>query len=56
MRETKPPKKIIREKQQLEQRQQEILQLKNKFKSKRELTQADINELVLIMARQQGLI
>jgi len=56
VRETKPPKEVIQRKQKEEQKRQEIERLKGRLKGKQQLTQQDINELVLVMAKQQGLI
>jgi len=56
MRETKPSKQIMERKQREEQKRQELRQLKYRLKGKKQLTQDDINDLVLVMAKQQGLI
>lgn len=55
MRISKPPKQAIERKQREEREKQELKQLKQRLKGKR-LTQDDINELVLVMAKQQGFI
>jgi len=58
MRTAKPSQEIIQRRQKEEQKRQEIEQVKKRFKEKdkRDITQDDINDLVLVMAKQQGLI
>lgn len=56
MRVSKPPKQVVERKQREEQKAQELRQLKHRLKGKKQLTQDDINDLVLVMAKQQGFI
>jgi len=56
MRIAKPSKEVIERKRREEQGKQELKQLKNRLKGKKQFTQEDINDLVVAMAKQQGLI
>jgi len=56
MRVAKPSKQVIEQKQREKQRAQKLRQLKQKLRGGKQLTQDDINDLVLVMAKQQGFI
>lgn len=56
MRTAKPSQEVVQRKQKEEQQRQEVKQLKIRLKGKKQFSQQDINDLVLVMAKQQGLI
>lgn len=55
MRETKVSPEIIKQKEKKEQKRLKLQQLKAKIASKK-YTQDDINEIVLVLAEEHGLI
>lgn len=56
MRVAKPDPDLIKRKQKEEQQRQEIERVKAKLKGKKQLSQTDIQDLVILLAKQHGLI